>query len=334
MKKRIQSAILILSCCSIVFAEYRLPIRTLTIPYAPIPFIIDGNDNEVFWSKEQSTDVFNPTGCSGDDADFTFTFKIAWDENYLYLFGKILDDINNSWEWGFQNQWTFDNVEVFFDLDTNGSGIDDAYDSNTYAIRINRGIDSVGNDFGRMCKRSDHKYYWKNTSDGWIFEAALAWKFVLGPNQKPEDIMEYVDGTVRSGFDIFGSDSDTPGPDHRDCQTAWDNDDPYEPCDRAEGCDNYEWNNRSIFGIVNFQPKYITAINEYHATYDAVYPNPTTGILNFDNLLNNNKIEIINLAGEIVLTAEIKNSQLDISNLPKGLYIAKFAENKFKILKE
>ena len=304
----------------------------MSIPYTPIPFTIDGLDNEAHWSAEQSTDVFNPTGYSGS-ADFTFTFKIAWDENYLYLFGKITDDFNCSWDWGLTNPWTYDNIEVFFDLDTNGSGEISAYDSNTYELRINRGIDSIGNDFGRKCKRSAHKYFWENTSDGWLFEAALAWKFVLGPNQKPEDIMEYVDGTSRSGFDLVGNDSDTPGPDHRDCQTAWDNDDPEPNCDRAEGCGDNSWNNRNIFGIVSFQSKYYSEDKEFFNENLLIYPNPTTGILKFNFDLQEN-IEIFNTTGQIVFSSGLTDHQIDISQLPDGLYYAKIAGHIYKIIKQ
>ena len=332
MKKILYSFISILASCNLAHSGYIEPVRTMTIPYAPIPFTIDGIDNEAHWSEEQSTIAFNTIGSTGDDADFTFTFKAAWDEQYLYIFGKILDDINNSWEWGGENPWTFDNVEVYIDLDTNGSGNIEAYDSNTYSLRINRGIDSIGNYFGRGCKRSDHKYYWKNTTDGWIFETALAWKFVLGPNQKPEDIMEYVDGSVRSGFDILGADSDTPGPDHRDCQTAWDEDD--EICKHPDTGDCNSWNNRTIFGVVNFQPKYYTVDNELINENLLMYPNPTTGILHFEGLQGPTELKIVNITGEIVLISSLQNNQADLSSLPGGVYYARIANDIVKIIKQ
>ena len=56
-----------------------------------------------------------------------------------------------------------------------------------------------------------------------------------------------------------------------------------------------------------------------------VYPNPTEGIIRFDNLPDNYvvKAEIYNVNGQIVLSQKIENSQLNISNLPKGMYLVK-----------
>jgi Zn-dependent metalloprotease/Leucine-rich repeat (LRR) protein len=236
-------------------SSYVSPVRSMTIPFNSDGIVIDGVDDEADYSSWQSTDAFNPIGSTGADADFTMQFKVCYDANYLYFFAKILDDYESDWEWGGSNQWTYDGVELYMDLDTNGSGNNPAYDSNTYQIRFNRGIDSVGNDYGRGCKRSDHLYYWENTSDGWLFEAAIDWKFVLGLGQRPEDIMQYFEDGVISGFDVSGFDSDTDGPDHRDCQTAWDNDDPADAADRTE--DN-AWNNRTVFGTIEFLPEGVT----------------------------------------------------------------------------
>jgi hypothetical protein len=312
------------------FAAHVAPIRTMEIPYAWDQMTIDGIDDEQQWSTEQTTDAFNPTGSTGADADFTFTFKVAFDMQYLYVFGKILDEYDNSWEWGGSNQWEFDNIEVFVDLDTNGSGAATAYDSNTYQLRCNRGLDSVGNDFGRSGQvlRSDHKYYWENTADGWLFEAALAWKFVLGAGQKTEDILQYCDGVVASGFDMSGADSDTDGAGARDCQTAWDNDEPQDAADRTE--DN-AWNNRSVLGVVTFED--YTAINNFTDVNSSVaYPNPTTGIVNFEGV--EGTVEIMNLAGQVVMTTEIVDGQIDMSSLSSGVYVAKAGTDAVRIIKQ
>jgi hypothetical protein len=314
------------------YAAHVAPIRTMTIPFAATPMVMDGVDDEAAWSTVQSTDAFNPTGSTGADADFTLTFKVAYDLNYLYVFANILDDYESDWDWGGANQWTFDNVELFVDLDTNGSGLATAYDSNTYQLRWNRGVDSVGNDCGRLgntVMRPMHQYYWENTADGWLFESAIAWKFVLGLGQVTEDIMQYIDGTVFSGFDISGADSDTDGQDHRDCQTAWDNDEPQTPDDRTE--DN-AWNNRSVFGVVDFAPcTTCTGITDYSAITAVAYPNPTTGLVTFANV-QGTTVDIMNLAGQVVMTSDINN--VNISNLPAGIYVARIGSDNVRLIKE
>lgn len=330
MKKPLLLVVSIGLSFHVAFAGYIEPVRTMTIPYAPVAFTIDGLDNEPFWSTEQSTIAFNTIGSTGQDADFTCTFKVAWDENYLYFYGKILDDVNNSWEWGEENYWTYDNVSLSLDLDTSGSGMLADYDSNTNVIYFNRGIDSVGHCyFTRSITRSDHKYYWENTTDGWVFEVAIAWNFFLGPLEKPEDIIKYTNGSVKSGFDVSGNDSDAPGPDMRDCETTWDEDE----CN-CSFPEEILWNNRRGFGVIDFQPKYTTSILENMSASLVVFPNPTTGIISFNMKINCETAEIINQLGETILTAEIKNNQIDLSGLPNGLYFAKIADNLIKVIKQ
>ncbi len=97
------------------------PVRYIEIPGAcEGQIIIDGVD-ESFYSSEQSTDIFNPTGWI-DSSDFTFTFKVAYNYSYLYLWGNILDDFNSSLTYTTDtNPWSYDNIEIFISLDTTGS---------------------------------------------------------------------------------------------------------------------------------------------------------------------------------------------------------------------
>jgi len=331
MKKqllKISACAVLLALFSISFAAHVAPIRTLVIPGAT-GMVIDGVDDETYWSAEQNTDAFNMTGCASyPDVDFTFTYKVCYTASYLYLFGKCLDDIANpTTDNGATNPWTFDNVEPFIDLDTNGSGSVVAYDSNTIQLRVNRGMDSVQT-FGRAT-RADYILYWEDTSDGWLFEVAVPWKCVLGAGQLPEDIMPYF--AMANGFDMSGADSDGVGPDLRDCQTGWDNDDPSDPADRTE--DN-AWNNRSVFGIVTFGELPPSGIDQTTTTNATVYPNPTSGEITFDNLQGVTSIEIMNLAGQKILDIDVtNNTTVDMSQLASGIYIARVGKNFVKVVK-
>ena len=75
--------ILLITFSSAIYAEYVPPVRSMEIPYASQNMIIDGVADESCWSSFQSTEVFNKTGGTGADADFSFTFKVCYDENYL-----------------------------------------------------------------------------------------------------------------------------------------------------------------------------------------------------------------------------------------------------------
>ena len=83
------------------------PVRSIQIPYAcPGTMIVDGLV-DARYSAEQSTFAFNTAGSTGSDADFTLTFKVAYNEYYLYLFARILDDFNCSIQYTTDpNPWT------------------------------------------------------------------------------------------------------------------------------------------------------------------------------------------------------------------------------------
>jgi hypothetical protein len=304
------------------YAIYNPPVRTLVIPYSPVAVTVDGNDCESYWSAEQSTDAFNMTGCAQyPDTDFTFTFKVCYDIHYLYLFGNVLDDIDNSWDWGLPNSWTYDNFEVYLDLDTNGSGVITAYDTNTIELLFCRGVDSV--EFFGRAQRFDYKYFWKNTSTGWLFEVAIPWKCVLGNGQSPEDIMPYF--AMANGFDVNGADSDASGPDARDCQTEWDNDDDLNA--HSDIPEDGRWNNRTIFGVVTFQNIETVEENDFDPCFfDPIKNYAKDKIANFNlipdysgkNLIIENNIAgstiiITSILGQTLLTAYAETERIDIN---------------------
>jgi len=327
MKKqllKISASIVLLALVSITFAQHRAPVRVMEIPAAG-EVTIDGFVDDVEgYSAEQSTVAFNTVGSTGADADFTFTYQVCWSPSFLYIMGTILDDTDDSTpDGGVTAPWTFDDCEVFIDLDTNGSGAGTAYDSNTIQLRVNRGMDLVQT-FGRA-PAEEYELYWENNSSGWLFEVAIPWKAVLATSEVTEDIMNFVSGV--SGFDMSGADSDAEGgvPGTRDCQTAWDseNDPPTADADLA-------WNNRSVFGIVTFGGVDINPVTTSDAT---IYPNPTTGVITIENLSGVTSVEIMNLAGQVVLTADVNNNTVDMSQLSSGIYIANINGINVKVVK-
>lgn len=223
--------------------NYVQPIATMSIPATIDTINFDGIDNELSYSDAKALTTFNNTGVNGDD-DFSGFFKVCWDNNYLYLFAKITDDINHSNLKG-GNDWEFDNIEVHIDLDTNSAGT--YYDENAIQIRLNRGWQRVS--WTGRATADDFYYYSATTpeNDGWVVETAIPWISALPSGSLPEDILEYIGNSM--GFDVMGADSDGDDPFYgaRDGHSAWDMDDPSSFDDRTE--DN-AWNNTRVFGIV------------------------------------------------------------------------------------
>ncbi len=308
----------------IMAAPMTQPVRSLDIPNVPFGAVmtIDGVANEDCYSAEQSTTAFNVTGSTGADADFTGTFKVCYSMERLYICWTILDDYACEIPYTTSpNPWTWDNVEVFLSLDTVGTTVE--YDTNTIQLRFNRGI----LDSAQMPGRADQSeyagnVYYENTANGWVLEVGIPWTAVLSEGQLPEDFEAYV-STV-SGFDVSCADNDTDGPDARDCQTAWDDDDPAMP-DQTE---DLAWLNRTMFGIMTWGALYgppYQAITPNQVSYmeQLVYPNPATKKIQFtDCCLPLNNISIYNISGILVLEVKdmFREESVDISMLEPGLY--------------
>jgi len=339
MKKQLLN----LSACAVLLAiaasTFALPlvppVRDIEIPYAGQvgDITIDGTADAAY-SADQSTDVFNPTGWT-NAADYTFSFKVAWNPMYLYVIGTVADDFDNSLTYTTDaNPWEYDNCEIFLSLDTTDSetATSSGYggDTNCVQLRINRGIDSIQTP-GRATQE-EYVHHWENTATGWMFETAVPWTSVLGDGQVKEDMLEYIDAI--SGFDMSGADSDELGAGHRDCQTAWDNDDPSDPADRTE--DN-AWTNRMVFGIMTLGGDATDFIfpSSVEPTVDnniSVYPNPAVNSINLD-IDGLQTVEIFSITGVQVMVVETTGI-VDISNLNSGLYVARVGNSSVRFVKE
>ena len=58
-----------------------------------------------------------------------------------------------------------------------------------------------------------------------------------------------------------------------------------------------------------------------------LFPNPSTGILNFNKYLNNERIEIFSLKGYKVFDQLVFNSNSITLNLDSGVYVLKISNN-------
>jgi hypothetical protein len=320
MKKRLLQ--LIFPALPVYIISYSLyaapvqPVRTMIVPFAiPAP-TIDGTGDDIY-SDVQTTNIFNSTGLEGD-ADFSASFMVCFDPDYLYLYAEITDDVDESYSWGVGNSWEFDNIELFLQLDTNT--VTTSYGANTVQLRICRGLDSVETP-GRAA-RSDYIYYMEaNAIGGWLCEVAIPWTAVLASGSDPEDIIKYSCGPS-IGFDFSGADSDNTDDDpaigNRDVQSAWDDDDPSDVADRTE--DN-AWNNTSVFGYAWLCGP--MAVEDDANAQISSYPNPTAARICLNNVEIPAMVSVYNAQGTLMLTYKYYPGQeLDISFLQSGLYMA------------
>ena len=68
----------------------------------------------------------------------------------------------------------------------------------------------------------------------------------------------------------------------------------------------------------------------YNNSFDndlTIFPNPTNGILNFTEELQNEKIEIFSLTGQKIFDREVTNINSIRLNLNSGIYLLKVSNN-------
>jgi hypothetical protein len=295
----------------IMAAPMTAPVRSMVIPAQNGAMVADGVAEDGY-SASQSTTAFNIVGSTGADADFTCSFQACYTASKLWILATILDDYacEIPYTTG-TNAWTWDNVEVFLSLDTTGTTT--AYDTNTVQLRFNRGIQDSAQTPGRAAQE-DYLVYYENTADGWVVEVGIPWTAALQTGAVPEDIMAFVEPVV-NGFDFSGADNDTDGADARDCQVAWDDDDPAMP----DATEDLAWNNRTMFGIMTLEDA--LSVNTPTLETIGLYPNPATGTINLD-LETATTVEIFNVAG-VMVKSVLTSSVVDVNDLAAGLYMVR-----------
>ena len=80
-----------------------------------------------------------------------------------------------------------------------------------------------------------------------------------------------------------------------------------------------------INGVKYFINKSTLSIEDYYFknNFLTIYPNPSHELINWSEELNINRIIIYNILGEVILEKRIRDNNLDISALDKGIYIVK-----------
>ena len=100
---------------------------------------------------------------------------------------------------------------------------------------------------------------------------------------------------------------------------------------------NTRFVNTIDIGPYEYQMSTLSVIDiaEYNNTFN-LFPNPTSNYLIIDSdIINNEVVEILNLAGQKVLQTEINqsNKRIDVLLLPKGMYLIKINNKTLKFVK-
>lgn len=98
--------------------------------------ILDGTDTDEIWQQAEWHPIDQLwIGDAPTPADFTGRYKLAWDENFLYLLAEITDDtLIDQYTDGLDHFWDDDCLEVFIDEDAAGG--DHQYNYSAFAYHI------------------------------------------------------------------------------------------------------------------------------------------------------------------------------------------------------
>ena len=97
---------------------------------------VDGCSKESVWMNQDWLNMnYNWLGAPTDSADYYGRFKLAWDEDHLYILVEVVDDfLNTTLSEGLANYWKGDYVEVFLDEDQSGG--DHRYNHQAFAYHV------------------------------------------------------------------------------------------------------------------------------------------------------------------------------------------------------
>jgi hypothetical protein len=87
--------------------------------------------------------------------------------------------------------------------------------------------------------------------------------------------------------------------------------------------------------VVNWLPSYLGLSNKINnSALPEVFPNPSEGVFAFKDNKNAKTVEVFNLTGVLILS-ESNSKQINLSDFPKGIYIARInGEQVIKLVKE
>jgi hypothetical protein len=305
------------------------------------PVTIDGKANEECWANAEwhnMHQVLIPYGATMEPGDFEGKFKVAWDEQYLYILVEVVDDsLSDNFSNPLQDWWNDDCVEIF--IDENRSKGEHERNNNAFAYHVSLIYDAIdSNSSGGgvnykdnievdMDTISEKTYLWefaiKNYSASFDINNPEASRVLLEPNKPMGFAIAYCDNdgnSIRENF--IGSMTLTSGT-HNDL-----------------------YKNADHFGpMILIDPDYVETPSGIANNLEKinVYPNPANSQITLTTTTKSNHIKsytLSSITGQVVKSGTfIGNSQIiNIEDLNSGIYLlnANFATTNFSklIIKE
>jgi hypothetical protein len=282
--------------------------NVLQIPQVEFAPTIDG-DLADEWVDVESNEVpeiamsayINEAGMFDGDSDICSYYRVAWNEDGIYFFGRVMDDFvtgdsaadshnNDCWE-------------IYFDGDNSKVSPYDANDVQWRWVYGKTEIESGWADCG--------EWAWAETENGYNFELAIP---VAELVKSEVQLFDLEVGSV-IGWEVQVADNDGAG---RESMTKW------------WAADNNSWQDPGLFGTAKLsQTAIITGVDEPAAAANIALSVPA--VVTTDNVVVSlsvpagaaAKVSLFNVAGQLVKAADASGStvSLDVSGLANGVYL-------------
>ncbi|MBN1695113.1 T9SS type A sorting domain-containing protein [candidate division WOR-3 bacterium] len=281
--------------------------NVLPIPQIEFAPTIDGDLGDE-WVDVEDVEVpevkmsgyINESGMFNGDSDICSYYRVAWNADGIYFFGRVMDD-SVTGEGDAANSHNNDCFELYFDGDNSKASPYDANDIQWRWVWGKTEIQSGWADKG--------EWAWLKTDDGYNFELAIP-VAELVKGDPPAQLFPLEVGQV-IGWEVQIADNDGST---REAMTKW------------WAADNNSWQDPGLFGTAILSVT--SGISEPAAANIAlsVAPVVTTGNVVVSVSVPAGiaaKVSLFNVAGQLVKAADANGStvSLDVSGLANGVYL-------------
>ena len=263
-----------------------------------IPPTIDGEADTMY----EVLPMHTPDNSIDDvdtDKDVSGSYKLTWDDKYLYILATVTDDklVNDS-----EDPWDDDSIEIYLD---GGNEKATSYDTNDHQLVFRWDDPTVYHPSNKNAQNPKGIDFDQITLDkGYQMEIRIAWSFI-GVS---------VEDKHQLGFDLHINDDDT-GAERDGKRTHFDNTDT-------------AYADTSVFGTFSLSGAScpVSALKKEKIGRDVLaFPNPATDRITVVGVSKGTDIRIIDLSGRtrIKRIAKSDRIQIDVRTLSPGLYFLK-----------
>ena len=289
------------------------------------PVTVDGQANEECWGAavwHPIDQVWIPYGATMKEGDFAGRFKVAWDEQYLYVLVEVIDDsLSDDHADPLLNWWDDDCLELFIDEDRSKG--DHERNCNAFAYHVSLFYDAVDlNSSGQGINYKDNIEVDMDTigEDTYLWEFAIKIYSAAFDPGNPEASRVTLTHDKKMGLAIAYCDNDET--------TARENFIGSMYMTSAHANDMYK--NADYFGLmILVDPDYANSLAD--VTRQAmvnIFPVPAQNYLTVETYSASQTVNVISLTtitGQVIRNEYFTGNShtIDIEDLEPGLYLLK-----------